>query len=162
MATRNKTTGKLSGAISDRVQAKNPVTGRWVKIDTTTGPHNKPQEIGNALQECQEKVVIFCPLTSDECSKKIIPLPRTAFIISPSAAKRPSVLVTVIQEVLSRLKGVDFRAIDGASIVDYGDLSVLSARTSNLVIRDCIRRERCTIPDPVQYLLGNWTYARVR
>lgn len=37
MATRDKSTGKLKGAISDRVQAKNPVTGRWVKIDTTTG-----------------------------------------------------------------------------------------------------------------------------
>jgi len=36
MAKRTKN-GKLAGNISKRVQARNPVTGRWVKIDTTTG-----------------------------------------------------------------------------------------------------------------------------
>lgn len=36
MAKRSSS-GKLKGAISKRVQAKNPVTGRWVKIDKRTG-----------------------------------------------------------------------------------------------------------------------------
>lgn len=36
MATKNNQ-GVLSGAISDRIQAKNPLTDRWVKIDTTSG-----------------------------------------------------------------------------------------------------------------------------
>ncbi len=36
MAKRDKS-GSLKGAIAKRVQAKNPVTNRWVKIDTRTG-----------------------------------------------------------------------------------------------------------------------------
>ena len=36
MAKRDES-GKLRGSISKRVQALNPVTKRWVKIDTTTG-----------------------------------------------------------------------------------------------------------------------------
>jgi hypothetical protein len=36
MAKRD-TSGKLRGAISKRVQALNPVTKKWVKIDTSTG-----------------------------------------------------------------------------------------------------------------------------
>lgn len=36
MAKRDQT-GKLKGAISKRVQALNPVTKKWVKIDTSTG-----------------------------------------------------------------------------------------------------------------------------
>jgi len=36
MAKRDRT-GKLKGSISKRVQALNPVTKKWVKIDTSTG-----------------------------------------------------------------------------------------------------------------------------
>ena len=36
MAKRDES-GKLRGSISNRVQALNPVTKRWVKIDTSTG-----------------------------------------------------------------------------------------------------------------------------
>lgn len=36
MAKRGKSS-KLKGAISKRVQAKNPLTEHWVKIDTKTG-----------------------------------------------------------------------------------------------------------------------------
>lgn len=36
MAKRDES-GKLRGSISNRVQALNPVTKRWVKIDTNTG-----------------------------------------------------------------------------------------------------------------------------
>jgi hypothetical protein len=36
MAKRD-TSGKLRGPISKRVQALNPVTKKWVKIDTSTG-----------------------------------------------------------------------------------------------------------------------------
>ena len=36
MAKRDRS-GKLKGPISNRVQALNPVTKKWVKIDTTTG-----------------------------------------------------------------------------------------------------------------------------
>ncbi len=36
MAKRDSS-GKLRGPISKRVQAENPVTKRWVKIDTETG-----------------------------------------------------------------------------------------------------------------------------
>lgn len=36
MARRDRD-GKIIGAISKRVQVKNPVTKRWVKIDTETG-----------------------------------------------------------------------------------------------------------------------------
>jgi glutamate dehydrogenase/leucine dehydrogenase len=33
---RNTKEGRV-GAVRDRIQVKNPVTGRWVKIDTRTG-----------------------------------------------------------------------------------------------------------------------------
>ncbi len=35
----SKNTGKISrlGAVKDRVQLQNPVTKRWVKLDTKTG-----------------------------------------------------------------------------------------------------------------------------
>ncbi len=36
MAKRDRS-GKLKGPISKRVQALNPVTKKWVKIDTSTG-----------------------------------------------------------------------------------------------------------------------------
>jgi hypothetical protein len=36
MAKRDRS-GKLKGPISKRVQALNPVTRKWVKIDTSTG-----------------------------------------------------------------------------------------------------------------------------
>lgn len=36
MATNTGHSGR-KGAVKDRVQAKNPVTGRYVKIDTATG-----------------------------------------------------------------------------------------------------------------------------
>lgn len=36
MATRNNE-GKLQGTISHRVQVMNPITERWVKIDTESG-----------------------------------------------------------------------------------------------------------------------------
>ena len=36
MAKRGKS-GGLKGAVSKRVQARNPVTKKWVKIDTHTG-----------------------------------------------------------------------------------------------------------------------------
>jgi len=36
MAKRDSS-GKMKGAITDRIQAKNPITGKWVKIDTSTG-----------------------------------------------------------------------------------------------------------------------------
>ncbi len=29
--------GELKGAVSNRVQVKNPITSRWVKFDTTSG-----------------------------------------------------------------------------------------------------------------------------
>jgi len=31
------TKGGFTGAFSNRIQAKNPLTNRWVKIDTTSG-----------------------------------------------------------------------------------------------------------------------------
>jgi len=34
---RRDDSGRLKGAVSQRVQALNPVTKRWVKIDTETG-----------------------------------------------------------------------------------------------------------------------------
>ncbi len=36
MAKRSRS-GELKGAISKRVQAKNPVTGKWVKLNVETG-----------------------------------------------------------------------------------------------------------------------------
>jgi hypothetical protein len=36
MAKRDKS-GQLIGQVSNRVQVKNPLTDRWVKIDTSTG-----------------------------------------------------------------------------------------------------------------------------
>lgn len=35
--SRNTGKGSRSGAVKNRVQVKNPVTGRYVKIDTQTG-----------------------------------------------------------------------------------------------------------------------------
>ena len=36
MATRGRG-GELKGAVSNRIQAKNPITSKWVKIDTNSG-----------------------------------------------------------------------------------------------------------------------------
>ena len=32
-----RTSSGLSGAVKDRVQVKNPLSGKWVKLDTKTG-----------------------------------------------------------------------------------------------------------------------------
>lgn len=65
--------------------------------------------------------MVICPLTSDECSKKIIPSSKTAFIISPSTTNQPTKMPEVIMAIYRELKKAGFKPIEGASLVDYGD-----------------------------------------
>ncbi|MBI2933982.1 MAG: hypothetical protein HYY29_00265 [Chloroflexi bacterium] len=65
--------------------------------------------------------MVICPLTLDECNKAIPPLPRTAFIMAPSADKTPPVLEKVINSLISSLEQYSMSYIFGAELVDVGD-----------------------------------------
>ncbi len=54
MAKRGKS-GGLKGVISKRVQAKNPVTDRWVKIDTRTGKIIGHKKSGGPYKRIKKK-----------------------------------------------------------------------------------------------------------
>ncbi len=50
--------GKLKGVVKNRVQALNPITKRWVKIDTTTGRivgHKKSPEPYKHIRKYNKK-----------------------------------------------------------------------------------------------------------
>jgi len=65
--------------------------------------------------------VIICPLNNSECPQKIVPLPKTVFIMSPSDEKMPPLLKPVLQEIIKVLTKHSFKYIEGAKIVEYGD-----------------------------------------
>jgi hypothetical protein len=65
--------------------------------------------------------MIICPLSQDECSKRIKLQPKTAFLMTPSKAKRNDVLIKVISRLSSELKKQELNYIDGCSLVDLGD-----------------------------------------
>jgi hypothetical protein len=65
--------------------------------------------------------MIICPLSSDECSKHIIPAPKTAFLMTPSAAHMPAELMPVVDSVTKILGEKALAFIKGASLVDIGD-----------------------------------------
>jgi len=65
--------------------------------------------------------MIICPLTSDECSKLITPLPKTVFIMSPSKKNTTPKLQGIIQHIKSALDQHSLKYIEGATIIDYGD-----------------------------------------
>lgn len=65
--------------------------------------------------------MIICPLSNDECSKRIILRPRTAFLMTPSKTKRNEVLRRVISRISSELKRQGLNSLDGCSLVELGD-----------------------------------------
>lgn len=65
--------------------------------------------------------MIICPLTSDECTKPIVPLPKTALIMAPSEEKTTRGLRQIIDNIISTLSNYPLKHIEGSKIVDYGD-----------------------------------------
>lgn len=64
--------------------------------------------------------MIICPLSQDECSKGIILRPKTAFLMTPSKAKRNNELKRVILRISSELKRQGFDFVDGCSLAELG------------------------------------------
>ena len=54
MAKRDRR-GQLVGQITNRVQVKNPLTGRWVKIDTTSGKIIEQKKTGGPYRNVRKK-----------------------------------------------------------------------------------------------------------
>lgn len=65
--------------------------------------------------------MIICPLSYDECSKRILLRPKTAFLMTPSKSKRSTKLKAVISRVSSALKRKNIRPLDGCTLLDIGD-----------------------------------------
>jgi hypothetical protein len=64
--------------------------------------------------------MIICPLSQDECSKRIILRPKTAFLMTPSKTKRNDALKRVISRISSELQRQGFDFLDGCSLVELG------------------------------------------
>ena len=64
--------------------------------------------------------MIICPLSRDECSKRIILQPKTAFLMTPSKAKRNDALKRVISRISSELRRQGLDSLDGCSLVELG------------------------------------------
>lgn len=64
--------------------------------------------------------MIVCPLSQDECSKGIILQPKTAFLMTPSKAKRNDALKRVISRISSELQRQGFDFLDGCSLIGLG------------------------------------------
>ncbi len=63
----------------------------------------------------------ICPLNLDECTKIILPLPKTSFLMTPSEQKTTPELKKIINEIKKILDKYSFKSIEGSKIVDYGD-----------------------------------------
>lgn len=84
--------------------------------------NNFPQEVTWALQEREEEnIMIICPLTSDECPKRIIPRPKDIFIMMPSMGKQPDELKPIIVKVQEILRKYSFTHIEGPGLIGLGD-----------------------------------------
>ena len=65
--------------------------------------------------------MIVCPLSSDECSKRILLRPKTVFLMTPSKTKRNIALKTVISRVSSAVRRKGLSPLDGCTVIDLGD-----------------------------------------
>lgn len=65
--------------------------------------------------------MIICPLSNDECNKKITSREKSVFIISRSIKDSDKDLVTVMKNVFGILKKHKFRYVVGAELRSVGD-----------------------------------------
>ncbi len=65
--------------------------------------------------------MIICPLSYDECSKRILLRPKTVFLMTPSESKRSSELDSAISHVSSAVSKINLLPLDGCTLVDIGD-----------------------------------------
>ncbi len=65
--------------------------------------------------------MIICPLTFDECPKRIIPRPKDVFVMMPSMENQPEELRSVIKKVQEILRKYSFTYTEGPSIMGLGD-----------------------------------------
>jgi hypothetical protein len=64
--------------------------------------------------------MIICPLSSDECSKRIILRPKTVFLMTPSKSKRNAQMKIVISSISSELIRNGLIPLDGCSLFGLG------------------------------------------
>lgn len=65
--------------------------------------------------------MIICPLTSDECPKRIIPRPKDIFIMMPSMGNQPDELKPIIIKVQETLRKYSFTYTEGPGLIGLGD-----------------------------------------
>ena len=65
--------------------------------------------------------MIMCPLNTGECNHPILPKPKTAFIMAPSAQHRNTEHKTVIKNIIACLKLGKYEVIDGSTLTKHGD-----------------------------------------
>jgi len=63
----------------------------------------------------------ICPLTSDECTKLITPLPKTILLMTPSKEKTTPELKELVDNIKKIIEKHSFKYIEGAEIIKYGD-----------------------------------------
>ena len=65
--------------------------------------------------------MIICPLNTGECNRLILPKPRTAFIIGPSAKYQTDASKIVLRNIIKSLSDLSYAIIEGSKIVRHGD-----------------------------------------
>ena len=65
--------------------------------------------------------MIICPLNTGECNRLILPKPRTAFVMAPSAKYQTDASKIVLRNIIKSLSDLSYGIIEGSKIVRHGD-----------------------------------------
>ena len=65
--------------------------------------------------------MITCPLTSDECQKKIVPLPRNVFLMMPSVKNQPDEIKNILITIQNILKKYNLTWTEGPKVTGQRD-----------------------------------------
>lgn len=65
--------------------------------------------------------MVICPLNGGECNVPIPPRPKTAFVMAPSTKYRTDVSKNVFREIIKVLSEMNYKIIDGSTMVRHGD-----------------------------------------
>ena len=65
--------------------------------------------------------MIICPLNTGECNRLILPKPRTAFLMAPSAKYQTDASKIVLRNIIKSLADLNYKIMEGSKTVRHGD-----------------------------------------
>lgn len=65
--------------------------------------------------------MIICPLQLEECSKTILPRPKSVFVMAPDDEKKSQRCKKVLANISKALDNCGFKVSEGSKLANYGD-----------------------------------------